>query len=563
MGSSISKEAPAVDVVTRLAIIYTLKLWRDARFRGIRLPAISFVMTYVWCVLKGGPFHSLLWTLTGFCSAPNPTTHGSVARGFEPVREVFESSISDGMERAAQFVVYVKGKKVIDLWGSQSYMDHYDNSTLQIVMSSTKNFAALAIAMLVRRGHLDYMAPVAQYWPEFGNHGRAHLTVADVMRHEAGCAALKKPLVYDDLVDPAKVAKRIAESPPLDPIKNEPVRSYHGITRGFLINELVCRTDPAGRTVGKFVEDEIASVLKIQMLIGENKGLQTQVNADGGIRDSTTLSNRYRKVQAQPHRSLNRNESDSYMVLKLVARALAGGSFGLVPLSSHLTRCLKDMPNIDAPSNKMFAAVDWRTFYDDDFPLPFIDSLLAQVAPPLFFTSADRFHAPKATQVEIPSANGLSNARSLGLVAAAMVSDAGVLAKSHHNQLPEEDGTAEEKVVSFKEEELLREIRESAKLAMEAPVNRWDNVINAETSFTQGGYNLFGEVFDNEDWPKSIQGFFGWGGFGGSMMAWHPEHEVAIAYVMNGNMRTSFFGFDDPRCIKLMDALQECLAAEQ
>ena len=105
-------------------------------------------------------------------------------------------------------------------------MDHYDNSTLQIVMSSTKNFAALAIAMLVRRGHLDYMAPVAQYWPEFGNHGRAHLTVADVMRHEAGCAALKKPLVYDDLVDP-QLAQHTYEHPTMVQMGSDGSTSSH------------------------------------------------------------------------------------------------------------------------------------------------------------------------------------------------------------------------------------------------------------------------------------------------------------------------------------------------
>jgi hypothetical protein len=77
--------------------------------------------------------------------------------------------------------------------------------------------------------------------------------------------------------------------------------------------------------------------------------------------------------------------------------------------------------------------------------------------------------------------------------------------------------------------------------------------------YTQGGFNIFSEDYDNKDWTKSIQGFVGWGGFGGSMMAWHPGREVAIAYVMNGNMRTSFFGFDDPRCCRLMDALQESL----
>lgn len=40
--------------------------------------------------------------------------------------------------------------------------------------------------MLVDKGLLDYDQLVIAYWPEFGNHGKAHLRLKDVLRHEAG-----------------------------------------------------------------------------------------------------------------------------------------------------------------------------------------------------------------------------------------------------------------------------------------------------------------------------------------------------------------------------------------
>ncbi len=43
--------------------------------------------------------------------------------------------------------------------------------------------SALAMAMLVDRGLLDYKKPVATYWPEFAQHGKENITVSDVMRH--------------------------------------------------------------------------------------------------------------------------------------------------------------------------------------------------------------------------------------------------------------------------------------------------------------------------------------------------------------------------------------------
>jgi hypothetical protein len=103
---------------------------------------------------------------------------------------------------------------------------------------------------------------------------------------------------------------------------------------------------------------------------------------------------------------------------------------------------------------------------------------MKMLAPAIFHTDISRFHPPKVDQVEIPSANGYSNARSLGLMAAAMVSDAEELAKQQSHELPkgghaEETGrgaiegtreVTEEKVVSFQEEQLLREITESAQV---------------------------------------------------------------------------------------------------
>lgn len=40
-------------------------------------------------------------------------------------------------------------------------------------------------------------------------------------------------------------------------------RAYHAVTRGFIINEVVMRADPAGRTMGEFIREEIAIPLGI------------------------------------------------------------------------------------------------------------------------------------------------------------------------------------------------------------------------------------------------------------------------------------------------------------
>ncbi len=61
-----------------------------------------------------------------------------------------------------------------------------------MVFSATKGVASTVIHRLADRGLIDYDAPVAEYWPEFGANGKAQITVRDVMRHRAGLSQLRR-----------------------------------------------------------------------------------------------------------------------------------------------------------------------------------------------------------------------------------------------------------------------------------------------------------------------------------------------------------------------------------
>ena len=60
------------------------------------------------------------------------------------------------------------------------------------------------IALLADRGLLAYDAPVARYWPEFGAHGKGSVTVAQLMRHQAGVFALNETVALADLAESAR-----------------------------------------------------------------------------------------------------------------------------------------------------------------------------------------------------------------------------------------------------------------------------------------------------------------------------------------------------------------------
>src|SRR5437588_11963247 len=100
--------------------------------------------------------------------------HGSVAAGFEAVRQEFERNLSERGELGAACAAFVGGEKVVDLWGG--VRDARDDSpwaedTLVLVYSTSKRLAAMTLSLARSRGWLDYDERVTTYWPEFGQAG--------------------------------------------------------------------------------------------------------------------------------------------------------------------------------------------------------------------------------------------------------------------------------------------------------------------------------------------------------------------------------------------------------
>ena len=89
--------------------------------------------------------------------------------------------------------VYLDGQPVVDVWTGWSDRRgdrHWDADTGTMVFSATKGVAATVIHRLADRGLIDYDAPVAEYWPEFGANGKSAITVRDTLRHRAGLSQL-------------------------------------------------------------------------------------------------------------------------------------------------------------------------------------------------------------------------------------------------------------------------------------------------------------------------------------------------------------------------------------
>lgn len=194
---------------------------------------------------------------------------GDVDEGYGKVADAFRRNLSSGQEIGAAVAVYRDGRKVVDLWGG--YRDGntrapWQQDTLVNVFSTTKGIASLAVAVAASRGYLCYDAKVTDYWPEFAQAGKEEVTVRQLLAHQAGLPVVKPPLTLQELADPPKMsAKLAAQVPAWTPGTRH---GYHGITLGWYEGELIRRTDPAGRTLGRFFADEIAGPLGLDLYIG-------------------------------------------------------------------------------------------------------------------------------------------------------------------------------------------------------------------------------------------------------------------------------------------------------
>ena len=197
---------------------------------------------------------------------------GEVKPGFESVRDLFQRSLSPARDQNVQLCVYVGEQRAVDLWASFGD-DRFSADSLVNVFSSGKSIESILMGALVDQGLLDFTQPVSTYWPEFVGDGKDAMTVADVMRHEAGLAQLEVSLSATQLETSAlkqNSVGHILEKHPLSFPEGSSPREYHAVTRGWIVNEIFRRIEPGQRTMGEFLREQISEPLGIDVYFDIN-----------------------------------------------------------------------------------------------------------------------------------------------------------------------------------------------------------------------------------------------------------------------------------------------------
>ena len=193
--------------------------------------------------------------------------HGWCEPRFGRVRDALSEILAGGEEIGAALAVCVDGHLVVDLWAG--YADAartrpWDRDTIVNLYSIGKAVTAVCALRLVEAGRLDLDAPVARYWPEFAQAGKAQIPVRYLLTHQAALPAIARPLPsgawsHWDVM----TAALAAQAPWWEPGTGH---GYHVNTQGFLVGEVVRRI--TGKTLGTYLREAVTGPAGVDFFIG-------------------------------------------------------------------------------------------------------------------------------------------------------------------------------------------------------------------------------------------------------------------------------------------------------
>jgi CubicO group peptidase (beta-lactamase class C family) len=198
--------------------------------------------------------------------------HGSLHPDFAPIGVSLARILPRRGPGGASVCVYHRGEKVVDIWGGtrDAAGNPWQEDTVAVSFSTTKGVMSTLLHLYADRGHIDYDARVADYWPEFAQAGKDAITVRHLLCHEAGLYAISE-IVEDasEMLDWDQMVRRLAAAKP----RHAPgaAHGYHALTYGWLVGEMVRRV--AGKPISELLASELAAPLGLD-------GLYCGVSAD-------------------------------------------------------------------------------------------------------------------------------------------------------------------------------------------------------------------------------------------------------------------------------------------
>ncbi|CAJ0846352.1 1432_t:CDS:2 [Entrophospora sp. SA101] len=467
------------NISRRLTVMHRFSLYTLTIF-------IILILRYA----NSGPFLPLSCQLFGSKCPTNPSINGFVKQEFNGVKEIFKQNFINGDDIGAQITVYYDNEVVVDLQGGFADLSNgrtYNEDTLQLVFSSTKVLTGIVISRLVEQGLLDYNEKVSKYWPGFAQNNKENVTLLELITHKAGVGYIDSHQISNrDLHDLDKLSEILANQP--HNFDGKPTKAYHGVSRGWYLNEIVRRVDPRHRTIGRIVKEEIMPIYNLEFYYSIFDINNNDNNDKLKSAYETRVSNIY-----------------TYPLLRLFSKILLPQWM----IKEPLHKIFNEMMNSESTAFKT-----------------------------LVMTSPDKSQPQEWNNLEMlkpegPSYNGITNSRSMAKLGAMMANGG--------KSLPIKNKNNNKSKFLLKEPDLMSS--KTFKLVTKKLAPEFDNVLQEAFPTSIGGFGYF-KLEGLEDVE-----LVGWGGSGGSMFLWNEELKISFAYCMNA-FHTALLG--DKRSLKMI-----------
>jgi CubicO group peptidase (beta-lactamase class C family) len=180
------------------------------------------------------------------------------------LKSLFQENFDKFGELGAAVSVWQNGEPIVDLQGGfrdARREQPWTDDTIVLIWSATKGLGSACLLHALQEHRIDMERRVAEFWPEFAQAGKEEITVAQLLSHRAGLAALDRPV---DILDYRAVIDALE--------KQEPnwapgtAHGYHARTFGFLLDELMRRI--VGANISEYWRQTFAEPLALDIWIG-------------------------------------------------------------------------------------------------------------------------------------------------------------------------------------------------------------------------------------------------------------------------------------------------------
>jgi len=180
------------------------------------------------------------------------------------LESLFQENFDKFRELGAAVSVWQNGKELLELHGGfrdARREQPWADDTLVLIWSATKGLGSACLLHVLQEHKTDIERRVGEFWPEFAQAGKENITLAQLLSHQAGLAALDRKV---DVLDYASVIDALE--------KQEPnwlpgsAHGYHARTFGFLLDEVVRRI--AGTKLAEYWRKTFADPLGLDLWIG-------------------------------------------------------------------------------------------------------------------------------------------------------------------------------------------------------------------------------------------------------------------------------------------------------